>query len=220
MAGFSSQGPVDVSFRVKPDVVAPGVNVLSSIPMSFCTNKIEGCWAFFQGTSMASPHLAGMAAVVRAAHPAWEAWQVRSAIANTAKQDLLTKYTDGTTVDANVQKVGNGLADLDAAVNATVVLTRPSVSFGAVPNTAGQTLTQTVTLTNLTQASMTVPLAVVDGPGAGTFSVSAPSVTLAAGGSATVTITFSSAKGAALGNSQATLKVGNAAHAALFAYLK
>ena len=89
-----------------------------------------------------------------------------------------------------------------------------------MPNTAGQTLTETVTLTNLSGSSMTVPLAVVDGPGAGTFTVSASSVTLAAGGSATVTITFSSAKGAALGNSQATLKVGNAAHAALFAYLK
>ena len=48
MAGFSSQGPVDVSYRVKPDVVAPGVNVLSSIPMSYCNNHLEGCWAFFQ----------------------------------------------------------------------------------------------------------------------------------------------------------------------------
>ncbi len=221
MAGFSSQGPVDVSYRVKPDVVAPGVNVLSSIPMAMCDNTTEGCWAFFQGTSMASPHLAGMAAVVRAAHPGWEAWQVRSAIANTAKQGVLTAYTDGTTVDVNVQKVGNGLADLDAAVNATVVLTRPSVSFGAVPNTAGQTLTQTVTLTNLTGSAMSnLPVSVVDGPGAGTFTVSPSSVTLAAGGSATVTITFSSVKGAALGNSQATLKAGDAAHAALFAYLK
>ena len=36
MAGFSSQGPTDVDFRVKPDLVAPGVNVLSSIPGSFC----------------------------------------------------------------------------------------------------------------------------------------------------------------------------------------
>src|SRR3989442_9946847 len=36
MAGFSSQGPTDVDFRVKPDVVAPGVNVLSSIPAKFC----------------------------------------------------------------------------------------------------------------------------------------------------------------------------------------
>ena len=220
MAGFSSQGPVDVSYRVKPDVVAPGVNVLSSIPMALCDNKVQGCWAFFQGTSMASPHLAGMAAVVRAAHPAWDAWQVRSAIANTAKQGVLTRYQDGTTVDVNVQKVGNGLADLDAAVNATVALSRPSVSFGAVPNTAGQSLTQTVTLTNLSGSTLTAPLSVVDGPGAGAFAVSPTSVTLAAGGSATVTVTFTSAKGAPLGNSQATLKVDEAAHAALFAYLK
>src|SRR5439155_3522525 len=63
MAGFSSQGPTDVDFRVKPDVVAPGVNVLSSIP----GNR----WAFFQGTSMATPHLAGSAAVVIGAHPTW-----------------------------------------------------------------------------------------------------------------------------------------------------
>jgi subtilisin family serine protease len=220
MAGFSSQGPVDVSYRVKPDVVAPGVNVLSSIPMSYCDNDVEGCWAFFQGTSMASPHLAGMAAVVRAAHPGWDAWQVRSAIANTAKLDVLTRYTDGTTVDTNVQKVGNGLADLDAAVMAKVALSRPSVSFGAVPNTAGQTLTQTVTLTNLTASTLNLPLSVSDGPGAGSFTVSPSSVSLAAGGSATVTVTFSSAKGAALGNSQATLMVGTAAHAALFAFLK
>ncbi len=220
MAGFSSQGPVDVSYRVKPDVVAPGVNVLSSIPMSYCDALSKGCWAFFQGTSMASPHLAGMAAVVRAAHPDWDAWQVRSAIANTAKQGVLTRYTDGTTVDVNVQKVGNGLADLDAAVVAKVALTRPSVSFGAVPNTAGQTLTETVTLTNLTGSALNLPLSVTDGPGAGAFTVSPSSVSLAAGGSATVTVTFTSAKGAALGNSQATLVVGSAAHAALFAFLK
>jgi hypothetical protein len=62
MAGFSSQGPTDVDFRVKPDVVAPGVNVLSSIPVSFCGGV--PCFAFFQGTSMATPHLAGSAAIV------------------------------------------------------------------------------------------------------------------------------------------------------------
>ena len=220
MAGFSSQGPVDVSYRVKPDVVAPGVNVLSSIPMSYCNNYVEGCWAFFQGTSMSSPHLAGMAAVVRAAKPGWDAWQVRSAIANTAKLGVLTRFTDGTTVDANVQKVGNGLADLDAAVRAQVALTRPSVSFGAVPNTAGQSLTETVTVTNLTDGALSLPLSVSEGPGEGVFSVSPQSVNLPAGGSATVTVTFTSAKGSALGNTQATLMVGSAAHAALYAYLK
>jgi subtilisin family serine protease len=220
MAGFSSQGPVDVSYRVKPDVVAPGVNVLSSIPMSYCDNDVEGCWAFFQGTSMSSPHLAGMAAVVRSANPGWDAWQVRSAIANTAKLGVLTSFTDGTTVDVNVQKVGNGLADLDAAVLAQVALTRPSVSFGAVPNTAGQSLTETVTVTNLTDGALTLPLSVSDGPGEGAFTVSPASVNLPAGGSATVTVTFTSAKGSALGNTQATLMVGSAAHAALYAFLK
>src|SRR6266540_3337015 len=49
MAGFSSQGPTDVDFRVKPDVVAPGVNVLSSIPAAFCAAPASpSCWAFFQ----------------------------------------------------------------------------------------------------------------------------------------------------------------------------
>ena len=97
MASFSSQGPTDVDYRVKPDLVAPGVNVLSSIPHTFCTDPGPiGCWAFFQGTSMASPHLAGTAAVVRAAHPGWTAEQVRSAITNTAQEDVLTQSSTST----------------------------------------------------------------------------------------------------------------------------
>ena len=93
MGDFSSQGPTDVDYRVKPDLVAPGVSVLSSIPLSFCdaaTNS-DGCWAFFNGTSMASPHLAGTAAVVRAAHPRSTDEQVRSAKTKTAQQNTLIK---------------------------------------------------------------------------------------------------------------------------------
>src|SRR5437667_8584496 len=89
MAGFSSQGPTDVDFRVKPDVVSPGVNVLSSIPGSFCA--APPCWAFFQGTSMATPHLAGSAAVILGQHPTWTAAQVRSAIVNTADEGVLLR---------------------------------------------------------------------------------------------------------------------------------
>ena len=63
MAGFSSEGPTDVSRLIKPDVVAPGVNVLSSVP--------GGGFAFFNGTSMATPHLAGAAAVVKSQHTDW-----------------------------------------------------------------------------------------------------------------------------------------------------
>ena len=87
MADFSSEGPTDVDFRVKPDVVAPGVNVLSSIPTSFCDG--DPCFAFFQGTSMATPHLAGSAAIVRQEHPDWPAWAVGSAVVNTADTGVL-----------------------------------------------------------------------------------------------------------------------------------
>src|SRR5207247_639881 len=95
MAGFSSQGPTDVDFRVKPDVVAPGVNVLSSIPGD-C--GALGCWAFFQGTSMATPHLAGSAAVVIGQHPDWSAAEVRSAVVNTADLGVLKDYLTGATI--------------------------------------------------------------------------------------------------------------------------
>ncbi|MGH3105232.1 MAG: S8 family serine peptidase, partial [Gaiellaceae bacterium] len=54
-AEFSSVGPTTISHRLKPDVAAPGVDVLSSIP--------GGGWAEFSGTSMASPHVAGVAAL-------------------------------------------------------------------------------------------------------------------------------------------------------------
>ena len=43
MAGFSSRGPTDVDFRVKPDIAAPGVNVLSSQPSDFCTDTPPNC---------------------------------------------------------------------------------------------------------------------------------------------------------------------------------
>ncbi len=220
LANFSSRGPVDVSYRIKPDVVAPGVNVLSSIPMSFCDNTAEGCWAFFSGTSMSSPHLAGMSAVVLDAHPAWQAWQVRSAIVNTADQNGVKQTLDPTKVETNVQYVGSGMADLDAAVGATVALSRPSVSFGAVPSGSGQALQQSVTVTNLTSAPLTLPVSVQDSTGDGTFSVSPTSITLPAGGSETLTVSFTAPKGATKGHTQAFLMLGDAAHAALYAFLK
>jgi len=219
LAAFSSRGPTRVDYLVKPDVVAPGVNVLSSIPLQYCKGTAwvdqSGCWAFFQGTSMATPHLAGMAAVVRGAHPDWDAWQVRSAIVNTAKQDGVLK-TDGSGVETDVQKVGSGLADLAAAVDANVVLSRVSVSFGQVAP-GRSTLSKTVTITNVTGASLTLPVSVQDSTGGGTFAVSTDSVTIGAGKSATVTVTFTRGDSPA-GQTQAFLHVGGE-HAALYAYM-
>jgi subtilisin family serine protease len=217
MAGFSSQGPTDVDFRVKPDVVAPGVNVLSSIP--------GNGWAFFQGTSMATPHLAGSAAVVRSQHPDWPAWAVRSAIVNTAEVGVLKAYTNGTTIVTDVNIEGAGRENLDNAVTATAVLSPVSVSFGAVPSGSGQTRTFPVTILNTTAGTVTWTLGIAGTTGTGvSFSLGSSSVTLAGGASATVNVTMSATKLAAAGGHQAWLTVSNGgssiAHAAVYALVK
>ena len=222
MADFSSQGPTDVDYRVKPDVVAPGVNILSSVPANACA--APPCFAFFQGTSMASPHLAGSAAIVRQQHPTWSAAQVRSAIVNTADQGVLKNYLTGA-LEYDVNVVGAGRENLLSAVNAKATLEPVSVTYGAVPTGAGQTKTATVTITNVSAAQATFALSL--GPVTGTgvsYSVSPASITLAPSASQNVTVTLNSAKGASLGGHQSILTVrangAEVAHAAIYTFVK
>lgn len=221
MAGFSSQGPTDVDFRVKPDVVAPGVNVLSSIPLSYCDGA--PCWAFFQGTSMASPHLAGSAAIVHQQHPTWSAANVRSAIVNTAEQGVLKNSSTGA-LETDFNVIGAGLENLLSAVNAQVAIDPVSISFGAVPAGSGNTLTGSVTLTNLSSGTATYSLAVQNGGGGVSYAVSPSSVSIAAGASKTITVTMTAGKKVARGSRQALLKItsgsGEVAHAVVYAFIK
>lgn len=209
MADFSSQGPTDVDFRVKPDVVAPGVNVLSSIPLSFCGGT--PCFAFFQGTSMATPHLAGSAAIVRQQHPGWSAAQVRSAIVNTADQGVLKNYRSGAP-ETDVNVTGAGRENLLSAVNARLALDPVSVSFGAVPSGSGQTRTFNVTLTNLGSSASFFSVTTGTGGGGVSYSVSPGSVALAAGASANLTVTMTAGKSASLGSHGAVLSVSSGAN--------
>ena len=77
IAPFSSGGPTPVSLGLKPDVSAPGVSILSSVPAH------DGSWRYFDGTSMASPHVAGAAALLLQRHPGWTVAQVKSALIST-----------------------------------------------------------------------------------------------------------------------------------------
>lgn len=221
MGDFSSEGPTDVDFRVKPDVVAPGVNVLSSIPVSFCNGS--PCFAFFQGTSMATPHLAGSAAIVRQQHPTWSASQVRSAIVNTADQGVLKNYSTGA-IETDVNVTGAGRENLLSAVNAKVALDPVSVSFGAVPSGSGQTRTFNVTLTNLGSATSTFALSTTAGSGGLSYAVSPSSISLAPGASASATVTMSAAKKSTLGSNKSVLSVKTGgtevAHAIVYALVK
>lgn len=221
MADFSSQGPTDVDFRVKPDVVAPGVNVLSSIPISFCGGA--PCFAFFQGTSMATPHLAGSAAIVKQQHPSWSAAQIRSAVVNTADRGVLKNFLTGA-IESDVNVTGAGRENLLSAVNAKVGLDPVSVSFGAVPSGAGQTLRYNVTVMNLGGASGTFSLSTTSGGGGITYSVSPSSLSISAGGSASATVTMSASKSASFGSHSGlfSVKAGTKelAHAVVYTLVK
>lgn len=76
LADFSSRGPVTGSWEIKPDLVAPGVAINSTIP---------GGYLSLQGTSMAAPHVAGACALIKQAHPEWAPQQIKAALMNTAK---------------------------------------------------------------------------------------------------------------------------------------
>ncbi|GEN81771.1 hypothetical protein SLU01_00830 [Sporosarcina luteola] len=91
----SSRGPSTPNFDIKPDVAAPGTNIMSTIPMykaDFPEATYEQAYARKTGTSMATPHIAGIAALVKQANPNWDAFDVKVALSNTAKVLDTSKY--------------------------------------------------------------------------------------------------------------------------------
>jgi subtilisin family serine protease len=119
MASFSSAGPTPQSLRLKPEVSAPGVGILSSVPAR------EGTWASLSGTSMAAPHLAGAAALLTQRHPTWTVPQIRSALALTARPAL-----ENGAREASTTRQGAGFVDLPKADQPLVFAQPTAVSFG------------------------------------------------------------------------------------------
>jgi subtilisin family serine protease len=121
IASFSSAGPTPLSLRLKPDLLAPGANILSSVP---------GGWELLSGTSMSSPAVAGAAALLRQRHPEWSVAQLKSALMLTA--------TDAVGGEP-VTRQGAGVVDLLRA-DAPLLFTSPSsLSFGLVRRGASAT---------------------------------------------------------------------------------
>ena len=160
LAGFSSQGPSLVDFAIKPDVTSVGVNVLSSIT---CVGKGAGCpgdgsgWAFFSGTSMSTPHIAGSAAVLLQLHPDWSPAQIKSAFANRA--DLVVKDAITGTHDVGPTAQGGGRENFSVAADATTWMDPVSASFGKITS-GGQPTTLAITLFNPTGSPQTFNVSV------------------------------------------------------------
>ncbi|MED1605811.1 S8 family serine peptidase [Cytobacillus kochii] len=116
LAEFSSRGPVTSTWEIKPDVVAPGVAINSTVP---------GGYTPLQGTSMAAPHVAGAAALLIQAHPEWRPEQVKAALMNTA---LSMVNEDGTPYRTFEQ--GAGRIQLKEALMTSTLIYPSSIQFG------------------------------------------------------------------------------------------
>src|SRR6266404_3475690 len=159
LAGFSSQGPTTPDLLIKPDATSVGVNVLSSIT---CVGKAitcggEGSWAFFSGTSMATPHLAGSSAVLLQLHPDWSPDQVKSALANTSDRVIQDAKTG--TMDVGPTAQGAGRENLTNAAAATIFFEPDSASFGKVSASNNNPTSFTFTVSNTTGTAQTFSLA-------------------------------------------------------------
>jgi len=181
-ASFSSGGPRNPDSAPKPEVIAPGVSVTSAGIGTGTGGLVES------GTSMATPMTAGVAALVKQAHPGWNGLQIKAALMNTADASLNVGY--------NVRRAGAGVVQAQKAVNSSVLATTGdqlhSIAFGYLPGSGSTTLNKSFTLTNYGSSAATYNLSVSAQATAGsTITVNPTSVTVMAGGSATVQVALS-----------------------------
>ncbi len=129
MADFSSRGESTVGGLLKPNIIAPGVDILAAV-------QSEAGYDFYGGTSMASPHHAGAAALLMSLHPEWTPAQVQSALMTAAYRDNIRKE-DGVT-EADPHDRGSGRVDLSQAGLAGLVLDETITNYqNADPDNGG-----------------------------------------------------------------------------------
>ena len=115
LADFSSRGPYNFeSDWIKPDITAPGVRILAAYAPDQANGTQGDLFGYLQGTSMSSPHIAGLGALVKEAHPYWSPAQIKSALMTTARQNAFKE--DGVT-PADPFDFGAGHVDPNKAVN-------------------------------------------------------------------------------------------------------
>ncbi|MDR7404923.1 MAG: S8 family serine peptidase, partial [Armatimonadota bacterium] len=207
IAGFSSRGPAPFTFLIKPDATAPGVNVLSSV--------FNQEFAFFQGTSMATPHLAGSAAVLLqffrglfgASPPLPYPDIVKAAIVTTAKRPVFD-HVLGTRATGVLTR-GGGRVDLAAAMNAAGAFAPASVSFGLHRGSAPISVSRTVTVANVTKTGQTYNFSIDPAVTTAGVSVtlSTKSLTLDPGTTKTFTVTLTAATSVPTGDYEGDIVV-------------
>ena len=200
IAGFSSRGPTQDK-DIKPDVVAPGVDVLSG---GYAVGPFPAPFVGFgsqSGTSMATPHVAGAAALLLQLHPWWTPAMVKSALMTTATEDVFT--TTARTTRAGVLAQGAGRIDLTKAGDPGLTLDEPSLS-GRHMGT-GQSKTFRIRVRNIGGSNDTWDVSTIETGNAATtanfdITVGAPTLTLQRFQPGTLSVTISTSPTAAAGS--------------------
>ncbi|MGH3947039.1 MAG: S8 family peptidase [Pseudonocardiaceae bacterium] len=176
---------------LKPDVAAPGDTITSALTGSGSGVLVAS------GTSMASPHVAGIGALVRQAHPDWSVAEVKAAVVNTAGADVYSRDGQQGPIAAP-NRVGAGRVDAAAAVGNQVLAMVPddpgqvSANFGVVEAGGPVTLNKTIMLVNKGVAAARYAVAyqpVTTMPGV-SYQLSSGSVDIAPRGVAVLTVTL------------------------------
>ena len=183
-ASFSSGGPRTGDSGLKPDITGPGVSIVSTGVGT--GNKA----ATISGTSMASPHVAGVAALTRQAHPTWSVEDIKSSIVNTGDPTQVVGY--------RISRGGTGLVQPQKSTTTQVVARASgdefavSVNFGYEELLGDYSKTREITLKNngATPATFGVAQANATTSTAHSVVLSTPTVTVPAGGTATVNVTL------------------------------
>ena len=171
IASFSSRGPVPGEWAIKPDIVAPGVSILSTVPTEGVLGDPSG-FRRLSGTSMSAPHIAGAAALIKQLHPTRTPDVIKTNLMNTALDLGHDAYTQGA-----------GRVQLPEAAQSGAMVGPGSLSLGLDDLTqALWQVNRTLTITNLADSSRTYAITVEHSlPPGFTITADTASVTLASG---------------------------------------
>ncbi|MFI7012936.1 S8 family peptidase [Streptomyces sp. NPDC050164] len=195
LADFSSRGP-GMDGALKPDVTAPGVDITAaSAKGNLIADEVgekPAGYMTISGTSMATPHVAGAAALLKQQHPAWKYAELKGALTGSTKGGKYTPFQQG-----------SGRIQVDKAIKRSVIADPSSVSFGVQqwPHTDDKPVTKELTYRNLGTKDVTLKLTSTatnpkgQAAPAGFFKLGATSVTVPAGGKASVPFTVNTKLG-------------------------
>ncbi|WP_446040851.1 S8 family peptidase [Streptomyces sp. SID1121] len=192
LANFSSRGPRIGDSALKPDLTAPGVDITAAAAEGSRIDTAPGTphpapgYLTMSGTSMATPHVSGAAALLSQQHPDWSGTRIKDTLVGSARPGPYSAVEQGA-----------GRVDLTRAVVQDVVAEPASLSFGAPlwPHADDRPVTKTLTYRNGGTEAVTLDLtATATGPARtpapdGFFTLGARQVTVPAGGTASVDVT-------------------------------